>query len=89
MGIVVVSKFASFVVTEITKHEFNYRTSQGDFAFAPHFRNVGGIATFSRIPLPRTLSKQYHNISFDLLNFRQYRDFAVGEYDLRPASFCY
>ena len=53
--IVVVSKFASFVVTEITEHEFNYRTSLGEFV-AAYFRNVGAIVTFSRTPLARTVS---------------------------------
>lgn len=79
MGIVVVSKFASSVVTEITEHQFNYRTSLGEFV-APYFRNVGAIVTFSRAPLARTVSKQYYNASFDLLNFRQYRDLATGKY---------
>ena len=79
MEIVVVSKFASFVVTEITEHEFNYRTSLGEFV-AAYFRNVGAIVTFSRTPLARTVSKQYHNASFDLLNFRQYRNLATGKY---------
>lgn len=62
MGIVVASKFASFVLTEITKHEFNYRTSLGELV-APYFRNVGAIVIFSRVALARTVSKQFHNTS--------------------------
>ena len=34
----------------------------------------------SRISLARTVSKQYHNTSFDLLNFRQYGGLVIGEY---------
>ena len=44
MGIVVISKFASLAVTEMTKHGFNYRTSLGEFV-APYLRNGGGIAS--------------------------------------------
>ena len=79
VGIVVVSKFASLVVREMTKHGFNYRTSLGEFV-APYFRNGGGIFTFSRISLARTVSKQYHNTFFDLLNFRHYKGLIIGAY---------
>ena len=79
VGIVLVSQFASHVVTEMTKHGFNYRTSLGEFV-APYFRNGGVIVTFNRISLARTFSKQYHNTFFDLLNFRHYRGLIIGEY---------
>ena len=71
MGIVVVSKCASLVVAEMTKHGFINRASLGEFV-AAYFGNGGGIVSFSRIPLARTVSKQYDNTSFDLLNFRHY-----------------
>ena len=78
VGIAVVSKFALLVVTEMTKDGFNYITSLEEFV-APYLRNGGGIVTFSRIPLARTVSKQYHNTSLDVLNFRHYRGL-VGEF---------
>ena len=76
-GIAVFSKCASLLVTEMTKHGFRYRTSIEDFT-APFIGKSGGIVIFSRIPLARTASRQFHNYS--VFQLADYRGLVVGEY---------
>ena len=76
-GVAILSKCASMLVTEMTKHGFRYRTSIEDFA-APFIGKSGGIVIFSRIPLARTASSLFHNYS--VFQLADYRGLVVGEY---------
>lgn len=74
-GVAVFKKCASLLVVEMKKHGFHFRTSILDFV--PPFGQSGGVVIFSRIPLVRTISKQYNSSIFQYL---VYRGFVVGEF---------
>ena len=76
-GFAVISNCASLLVKAMEKRGFHYRTSVTDF-LAPYVGKSGGIVIFSRIPLARTISRQFHNYS--CLQSADYRGFVVGEY---------
>lgn len=78
-GIAVFSKCASHLVSEMEKRGFRYRTAIADF-LAPYFGKSGGIVIFSRIPLVRTFSQQFHNYS--ILQLTDYRGFVIGEFNV-------
>jgi len=59
------------------KRGFHYRTSVADF-LAPYAGKSGGIVIFSRIPLVRTISRQFR--SYSILQSADYRGFVVAEY---------
>ena len=75
-GFAVISNCASLLVKAMEKREFHYRTSVADF-LAPYV-GKSGIVIFSRIPLARTISRQFR--SYSILQSAGYRGFVVGEY---------
>ena len=76
-GFAVISNCASLLVKAMEKLGFHYRTSVEDF-LAPYVGKSGGIVILSRIPLARTISRQFRNYS--ILQSAGYRGFVVGEY---------